>query len=174
MHEEHYAFPLHVFPLITMITPAEPPSVFKITLCLFALLTPVFATAQISNDIFEKKWRIVLDLKQKIAKMPEEERRAYEKLTPEQKKRIEADLVLEIEKSSFSFNTDNSFYVEFDGKRTYEGSWRISDDGRSVILQTKEGVTERIHIKKIEPERVVVANADRKESPDIILVPTGK
>jgi len=140
----------------------------------FCILDTQSAIGQITNDIFEKKWRMVLDIRQRLAKMPEEERKAYAKLTTDQQKRIEADLVLEIEKSTFSFQTDNSFYVEFEGKHTYEGTWRISDDGRSVVLRTKEGVEERIYIKKIEPEKVTVANAAREQSPDIVLVPTAK
>ena len=145
-------------------------------LCVFIAVCglPRLAHSQITNDVFEKKWRLVLDLEQKIAKMPEEERKAYAKLTPDQKKRIEADLKLEIEKSAFSFHTDNTFSVEFEGKRTYEGTWRISDDGRSVILQTKEGVSEHIFIKKIEPEQIIVTNAAKQGSHDLVLVPAGK
>ncbi len=140
--------------------------------CFYSFALPAYS--QITNDIFEKKWKLVIDIQQRIAKMPEDERKSYEKLTPDQKKRIEADLVSEVEKSVISFNANNSFYVEFEGKRNYEGSWRVADDGRSVILQTKEGVQEQIVIKKIEPQKVVVANALRKDSPDIFLVPTSK
>jgi hypothetical protein len=156
------------------LTTFDPPLHFRFLLLVVIFCLPSLAYSQISNDIFEKKWRLVLDLQQKLSKMPAEERKAYDKLTAEQKKRIEEDLTMEIEKSAFTFNTNNSFYVEFEGKRTYEGSWRISDDGRSVILQSKEGVSERIYIKKIEPERVVVVNAAQQQAPDIILIPTGK
>ncbi len=157
-----------------MMKPFTHKNIFNLFFAISCVMLPQIVRSQITNDIFEKKWRIVFDIKQRIAKMPDDERRAYQKLTPEQQQQVESDLVLEIEKSVFTFSTDNSFRVEFEGKPTYQGTWRIAEDGKSVVLRTKEGIEERIVIRKIEPEKVIVANALHQQAPEIVLVPTTK
>jgi hypothetical protein len=135
------------------------------------LFIATHSQAQINVEVFNKQWKIVFDFKQKLKAMSAEELAAYNQMTSAQKKLVENDLKEQANKSVFSFFTDNTFKVEMDSQETYSGTWRIGEDGKSIVVRTKEGVEERIFIKKLEPDILVLASALQGKDKEIVLVP---
>jgi hypothetical protein len=127
--------------------------------------------AQINLDIFKKQWKLSLDVRQGIKTMTAEQREAFEQLPTEIQKKLQNEMKEQAEKSLFQFSSDNTFKVVIEGHDTYEGTWRIGEDGKTIIARTKEGIEEKVIIKKLEADRLVFASETRDPGRDVILVP---
>jgi hypothetical protein len=141
---------------------------FLIFLCLFGYSS---LWAQINLDIFKKQWKLSLDVRQGIKAMTAEQREAFEQLPSEIQKKLENEMKEQAEKSLFQFSSDNTFKVVIEGHDTYEGTWRIGEDGKTIIARTKEGIEEKVIIKRLEADRLVFASETRDPGRDVVLIP---
>jgi hypothetical protein len=141
---------------------------FLLFFCLFSYSS---LWAQINLDIFKKKWKLSLDMRQRIETMSAEQREAFEQLPIEIQKKLENEIKDQAEKSLFQFFSDNTFKVVIEGHDTYEGTWRIGEDGKTIIARTKEGIEEKVIIKKLEADRLVFASETRDPNRDVVLIP---
>jgi hypothetical protein len=126
--------------------------------------------AQNNLDIFNKKWKLNIDIKQRLKNLPPEELAAYNQMSDNQKRKVENDLISQAEKSTFEFFNDNTFKVEGDVE-SYEGTWRISEDGKSVVLRTKQGTEESVIIKSISSNLIVLTAKNKESQKELILIP---
>ncbi|MCU0446279.1 MAG: hypothetical protein MUE85_15335 [Microscillaceae bacterium] len=145
----------------------------KVLACLIFLsfLNYSSLVAQISVDIFKKKWKLSVDMRQRMQAMNSEQREAFAQLPPEVQKKLELEMKDQAEKSLFEFYSDNTFKVSIEGHDTYEGTWRIGDDGKTIIARTREGIEEKVIIKKLESDRLVFASETRDPNNDVVLIP---
>ena len=127
---------------------------------------------QINLDIFEKKWKISANVKDLVKNMDSEQKEAYDQMTDAQKKMVEKGLIEDFENTTFKFNSDNTFKVDVQGIESYEGTWRIGDDGKTIIAQTKDGIEEKVFIKKMQSNLIVVATELKGKANEFTMTPT--
>lgn len=141
------------------------------TLSLFYFCFICSLKAQTNRDIFHKKWKAVIDIKKVLKNMPAEQKEAYKQLSPQQQKRIQNDMLQQAQNSSFEFRSDHTFEITVKGDRTYQGTWEISADGKTIIARTKEGVEEQVYIKTMKPDLLILSSSLKGAKNDLVLVP---
>lgn len=138
----------------------------------FLLFNPFNLYGQSQTDFFNKKWKILADPVDILNNLHPEQMKAFNAMSPEQKRSIKTGLSRDIDHTTFKFYRDYTFHVEVYGIDNYHGTWKAFDNGKTIIATTSDGIEEKVVIRKIDSEQIVVTATHHGNTCEIVLIPS--